>query len=392
MGSARRRARPLAPGNVDAVTRGLRTTVIRERSALAAIRDEWRALPPPAAAPAPSAGPEFLDAWLATLGAGAAPRVVAVRREGRLVGVVPLVAQALRPHEGGRQVSLAGSRRPPMTDMADARVEPGCERLVAAATADALGASAASWDTLYMGNVAASSRVFTALLAEAEHRGWAHASRARAAMVIETGGDWEAYRAGLGRSLRTLPRRVRRLAALGSLRVEPGLTGEEGARALADLIAVYRERWGPGNWLDDPRYRDFVERLRAALDPGGARVAGLWLDGRPLALQLILREGDRDQSLLVAADHRGATGRESPGTVLDYLLTKRAFEEATTEVHLLHTPTREKMAWATRLDAELTWIAVSPRARPAVALALPAVEAAIIGRAVARRRRPGGRR
>ena len=71
--------------------------------------------------------------------------------------------------------------------------------------------------------------------------------------------------------------------------------------------------------------------------------------------------------------------------LLDYLLAERAFADDTTEVHLLHTVLPAKLVWTTRFDAELTVIAVSPRARRAPALGVPLVEAAILGRRLVRR-------
>jgi hypothetical protein len=366
----------------------VRADLLTDMGAVGAIAGEWRALPAPAAAPCPTSGPEFLALWLATLGRDASPRVVAARRGGRLVGVVPLVAQTLRARDGGRQVSLAGSRRPPMTDVADVRVAPGEELAVARATARLLQASAASWDTLNIGPAAAGSRTFAGLMAFAERYGWTSVTRARTAMVVDTTGPWEAYRERLPRGLRTLPRRLRRLQRMGDLRVEPGLTGAAGGEALGRLMQVYRARWGRGNWLDDPAYRDFLERFRAALGPG-ARVAGLWLDGAPLAQLLVLREDDRDQVLMLAVDPEHPARHETPGTLLEYLVIERAFADATREVHLLHTVSREKLALSTHVVGELTWIALSPRARAGPSLALPAVEAAITGAGVARGRRRG---
>lgn len=366
------------------MSRAAEATVVRAAAEVDALADEWRALPLPRAAPCTSSGPEFLKAWLPGLGRGAAPRVVAVRRGGRLLGVVPLVARTSPARQGGRQLSLAGSRRPPMTDLADVRVVPGEELAVAEALATLLDDTARDWDTLYIGNAAADSRTFGALVAEIELRGWTVAARARPAMVTDTSGDWERYRAGLPRSLRALPQRLRRLSEMGEVRVEHGLTGDQGGRALEDLIRLYRARWGAGNWLDDPAYRRFLVDLREALDPG-ARVAGVWLDGAPLALQLILREGDRDQSLLVAVRRDHPASRESPGSLLQYLLTEQAFADETREVHLLHTATRQKMALATHVVTEVTWIALSPHARRSAAVALPAVEGAIVAAHVVRR-------
>ena len=373
----------MSPGSSGAT--GLDVAIVDDRDGVRALVPEWRALPHPAAAPSPVTGPDFLDAWLDTLGRGHRPHVVAARRDGRLVGVVPLVRRDGRRRDGGRQVSLAGSRRPPMTDVADVQVAPGEEIPLATAMVDALEAVAGSWDTLYLGNVAASGRTFAAALGLMEARGWALASRTRSAMVMETAGDWEAFRRGLGRTVRTLPRKRRGLERMGAVRFEPGLTGREGAAALEELIALYRRRWGAGNWLEDAAYRECLRRLRAALDPDGARVAGLWIDDHPLALQLVLRQDTRDLSLLVAADRSTRWARQSPGMLLDYLLAERAFADDTTEVHLLHTVLPAKLVWTTRFDAELTVIAVSPRARRAPALGVPLVEAAILGRRLVRR-------
>lgn len=373
----------MSPGSTGSA--GLEVSVVDDREGLAALAPEWRALPAPLAAPSPVTGPDFLDAWLGTLGRGHRPQVVAARRDGRLVGVVPLVRRDGRRRDGGRQVQLAGSRRPPMTDVADVMVAPGEEIPLAAATVDALADRAGGWDTLYLGNVAASGRTVAAALGLMEARGWAVTTRARAAMVMETSGSWDDFRRGLGRTVRTMPRKLRALERMGAVRFEPGLTGAEGGAALEELMALYRRRWGAGNWLEDGAYRECLRRLRVALDPDGARVAGLWLDDRPLAMQLVLRQGARDLSLMVAADRDTRWARQSPGLLLDYLLAERAFADDTAEVHLLHTVLPSKLVWTTRFDTELTVIAVSPAARRAPALGVPLVEAAIVGRRLLRR-------
>jgi hypothetical protein len=359
--------------------------VVTTRSGVAALGPEWDALPTPVAAPCPTTDHAFVEAWLDTLGHGHRPHLVAARRSGRLLGVVPLAFRAGRRRDGGRQISLAGSRRPPMTDMADVRVAPGEEIVLAEAMVGALEDAADAWDTLYLGNVAAESRTMAAAMGLMEGRGWTVATRARSAMVMETAGEWEDFRRGLGRTVRTMPRKLRGLERIGTVRFEPGLTGEEGRAALEDMMELYRRRWGAGNWLEDPAYRDLLRRLRTAHDPHGARVAGLWVDDHPLAFQLIFRQGDRDQSLLVAADRSPEWSRQSPGMLLDYLLAERAFADDTTEVHLLHTVLPSKLVWTTRFVPELTVIAVSPRARRAPALSVPLVEAAIAGRRMLRR-------
>ncbi|MBJ7455977.1 MAG: GNAT family N-acetyltransferase [Thermoleophilia bacterium] len=359
--------------------------LVTTRAGVGALGPEWDALPTPVAAPCPTTDRAFVEAWLDTLGRGHEPHLVAVRRSGRLLGVVPLSFRAGRRRDGGRQISLAGSRRPPMTDMADVRVVPGEEIVLAEAMVGALEGAAGGWDTLYLGNVAAESRTFAAAMGLMEGRGWTVATRARSAMVMETAGGWDDFRRGLGRTVRTMPRKLRGLERIGAVRFEPGLTGEPGRAALEEMMALYRRRWGAGNWLEDPAYRELLRRLRTAHDPHGARVAGLWVDDHPLAFQLIFRQGDRDQSLLVAADRSPEWSRQSPGMLLDYLLAERAFADDTTEVHLLHTVLPSKLVWTTRFVPELTVIAVSPRARRPAALSVPLVEAAIAGRRMLRR-------
>ena len=305
----------------------LEVEIITTRAGVSALGPEWDALPRPVAAPCPTTDHAFVEAWLDTLGRRHQPYLVAVRRSGRLLGVVPLAFHSGRRRDGGRQVSLAGSRRPPMTDMADVRVAPGEEIVLAEAMVGALEDAAVTWDTLYLGNVAAESRTFAAAMGLMEGRGWTVATRARSAMVMETGGGWEEFRRGLGRTVRTMPRKLRGLERIGAVRFEPGLTGEAGGAALEEMMELYRRRWGAGNWLEDPAYRELLRRLRTAHDPEGARVAGLWVDDHPLAFQLIFRQGDRDQSLLVAADRSPEWSRQSPGMLLDYLLAERAFAD-----------------------------------------------------------------
>lgn len=366
-----------------------RASVLAHDAPVAALAEAWERLPEPRSAPSITGGPRFFQAWRQTLGGRAQPWVIALHHRGRLVGVVPLAYSRRGIAAGGRQLALAGSRRPPLTDMADARVEPGHEIALGRAVVGLLERHAGSWDSLYLGSVAAQSQTYSAVLGAIEERGWAWSSRSRTAMVLDTAGDWAAFRAGLGRSTKRLPQRLKRLAAQGKVRVALDLVGAPGARALDQLIDLYRHRWGSGSWLEDPAYRSFLRRVWLAHSHDQARLSGLWVDDQMVAGHLVFRQGDRDQSLLVAARHDGPYARESPGRVLDYLVAERAFGSPTREIHLLHTVLPTKLVWTSRFLPELTLIALSPQAGRLATVALPLAEAAIVGRAaMARRRRP----
>lgn len=331
-------------------------------------------------------GAAFFQIWLDTLGADAEPRVVVGRREGRVIGVLPLVARRGTALQGGRQVSLAGSRRPPILDMADVWIEPGNELPLAGALVDVLEKSAGTWDTLYLGNIAEAGRTMSAVQALIEGRGWPLASRHREAVVVDTSGSWPEYRRRLGRALRALPRRARHLEGGGQVRFEPRLVGSRGAVALEELFGMYRARWGSGNCLEDGAYRECLMGLYASQEPDHAYVAGLWSGRRPLALLLVFVNVDREQWLISAAARDPSVARYSPGALLIYLLLERAFATTTREIHLLHTIIPSKVAWATGFAGETISVALSPKAHLLPSVAFPVIEAAILARRVAQRR------
>ena len=367
--------------------KGLAVQLVTDREGTRVLENEWASLPPPAAAPCPMTGPAFFQIWLDTLGVGSSPRIVVGRRGGRVVGVLPLVACSGTAREGGRQVRLVGSRRPPILDMADVWIEPGEELPLAGAFVELLERRASTWDTLYLGNIAEAGRTMSALRALAEGRGWPLVSRHREAAVVDTSGSWQEYRRRLTRTMRSLPRRARHGDNGGLFRFEPRLIGAPGAAALQDLFRLYRVRWGAANCLEDGVYRECLMRLYASQEPHGSYVAGLWSGERPVALLLVFVQGDREQWLISGADRDRSLARYSPGALLTYLMLERAFAAETREVHLLHTITPSKVAWANSFAGESICVALSPGARLLPSVAFPAIEAAVLGQRIALRRR-----
>jgi CelD/BcsL family acetyltransferase involved in cellulose biosynthesis len=277
----------------------------------------------------PFVRPDWFSCWLEAFGS-AGLRVVALRRDGGLAAVLPVL---------GRRGTLR---------------------------------SATNWHTPAYGPVAedeaAEEELFAALFRveprrvdlsflapeSAERLRAAAGRRSFVARVVQMSpyvaieGDWEAYLAGLSRNARgNLGRRRRRLAERGEVVVEV----VEGGADLPDLLRKSFQLEASG-WkgeqgkaiLSSPETLGFYERLAAwAADAGMLRLALLRLDGRAIAFNLSLEAGGRHY--LLKLGHDASLDNLSPGTVLIAAMIERAFGLGLKSYEFLGGPDPHKLRW-----------------------------------------------
>ena len=244
--------------------------------------DEFEALEPEwddlvRAMPRPS--PFLLHSWLAEwcrhYGAGGELRVHVARRDGRLVGALPLV---LRHRAGLRVASFMGG---PESVLPDVLAATGEESEVCGALARQLAESGC--DVVDFHGLPAESRIAAAL---GPRMGVIQRIEAP---VLDLTDGWDAvYRAKTSSKKRSLHRRRRRqLADLGTVSVSVARTPDELVPALEEAFVLHARRWagrpdgsGFASTTGRPFHRAALARL-AAIDV--ARIVTLRVAGRAVA-------------------------------------------------------------------------------------------------------------
>lgn len=190
----------------------------------------------------------------------------------------------------------------------------------------------------------------------------------------------------VSRSLRKeLGRHRRRLEGLGALTLEVSRGAEDGCRALDDLLRIEAMGWkGAGGTAiaADVAARAFYAHVTDwAAATGRLRLAVLRLDGRPVAAELDLAEGDALHSLKTGFDPEFA--KQGPGHLLVALLLERLAPEGVKRYEMLGDADAYKMRWTDRVHEmrELTVFAPTPRGVAALGRSrvVPAVRRRLTG-------------
>lgn len=301
---------------------------IEDHDAIGPLATEWEELAGRLGAP-PSLRPGWFSCWTDAFG-GAGLRVVALRRDGELAAVVPVLERRGTVRSATNWHSFA---------YGPVAVDESAELEVLAA--------------LFSG---APRRVDLSFLPpdSAERLRAAAGSRSFASRVVQRSpyvaieGDWDSYLAGLSRNTRgNVRRRRRRLAERGEVQLE--VCGGEG-----DLFATLEEcfRIEASGWKGErqqavassPRTRRFYEGLvRWAADAGLLSLALLRLDGRTIAFNLSLEANGRHY--LLKLGHDTSLEELSPGTVLTAAMIERAFSRRLKSYEFLGAPDPYKLRW-----------------------------------------------
>lgn len=241
----------------------------------------------------PYCAPAWMLAWWASARpAGAALRLVAVKEEDALVGVVPFFAE----RTGGRLVRyrlLASSVSAHVEPLAEA----GSERAVAAAAVDALSAGADGPHIVSLSGVSSHSpwpAVFEAAWAGDRGAALSRGPGMPAPRLRLEGTSYEEWFAGLSRHRRSeLRRRRRRLEEAGAAIRLVSDVGEIHA-ALADFSDLHHGRWKRrgGSGVLDRGVEAMLVRAADELVPSSRlRLWCIEVEGRPICSSLFLAAG-----------------------------------------------------------------------------------------------------
>jgi CelD/BcsL family acetyltransferase involved in cellulose biosynthesis len=317
---------------------------VEVHDSIAPLAAEWDALADRTGA-APFTRPGWIEAWWRAFGGGRGRlEILALRRDGRLAGVLPLVRL-------GNVVSSTTS------DWMSAYDPPAEDGDAAAALAAALFASRprrVELRQLPLGHAVRESCTEAALatgyrLVEGP---------VERAPYVPLSGDWERYQAGLDRKLRSeIRRRRRRLEEQGELRLEVSDGGERLDELLAEGFRLEAAAWkgeaGTAIASDAATLRYYREGADWARRRGILRLAFLRLDGRPLAFDYCLEEAGVHYLLKIGYDP--AFRRFGPGVIMREAMVARAFAAGLSRYEFLGIDMAFKLEW-TRSVWEKPWI------------------------------------
>lgn len=307
---------------------------IRVADRVEPLADEWDDLADRTRA-VPFVRPGWIGAWVSVFGRGG-PFILTARRDGRLVGVLPLERRR------GALRSPTNAHTPEFGPLAEDRES---ARALARALFGRRGRS------IVLGYVDRESRDLETLLEEARRAGYRAVVRTAArAPFIACRGSLREHELSLSRNLRhDVQRRLRRLCETGAVSIDV----HDGRRRLDELLAegfhVEQASW-KGNRATaiasrPETVRFYTEAARWASAAGWLRLAFLRVDGRAIAFQFDLDDGVRYYSLKIGYDPEYE--RFSPGKLLAYAMVGRAVTRGRETYELLGTAEPWKDRWTT---------------------------------------------
>jgi CelD/BcsL family acetyltransferase involved in cellulose biosynthesis len=236
---------------------------------------DWAELHQKQASRPPFSHPAWFGTWLNHFGEGVSPLLLAVRRDDRLIGVVPLVF-------GGRDATLLGDSN--VFDYAGVCMEGGEEAAVIASALEWLMADFCQ--SLSVWGVREASTLGLALAAAGRRFGWNVSCEEEAVSpVAELPDDWDAYLAGLRKKDRhELRRKLRNLEAAANVELVESTSAAGVERAVDQLLVMMRASREDKSEFLTPAMEAFFRELGPAFARLGlVRLSTLLLDGAAAA-------------------------------------------------------------------------------------------------------------
>ena len=278
--------------------------------------------------------PGWIGAWWRAFGTGAL-EVVALRRDGRLVALVPLFSRPGALHSTTNfhtpLFGLLAEDADAARALASTVVSSGVRR-VALGFLDSRSPDLAE---LEAAGEAAGRRVLVRTLARAP--------------FLEIEGTWEAYERDLSKNLRSDLRRCwRRLAEAGRVSFEIADGGTDLDALVSEGLRVEAAGWKTARGtaiLSRPETERFYREVAGwAAERGWLRLAFLRVDGRPVAFQYAFEDGRIYYPLKGGYDPRY---REfSPGKLIIHSTLSRAFSTGLARYEFLGGEAQYKRVWA----------------------------------------------
>jgi CelD/BcsL family acetyltransferase involved in cellulose biosynthesis len=297
---------------------------------------------------APFLRPGWLSAWWSAFGTGLLA-ILAVRRDGRLVGVMPL-------SQWGSVLSSPTNWHTPLYEPAAAD-RPALHALVE----NIVSLHPRRLDLSFVDGDGAAAEELRGLRGSyrvVERTTWR-------SPYLAINGDWDAYWEGVSGKLRqTVRRGARRLDEMG----EVSLQIESDTERLDDLLAEgvkieasgWKGRKGTAIASGSRTLSFYTELARWAAPLGLLRLAFLRVDGRALAFHFALETEDSYYLLKPGYDERFR--KAGPGTVLTCRMIQRAFSLGLERYEFLGADDGYKMKWTSEVHPRIRFqaFATSP--------------------------------
>jgi CelD/BcsL family acetyltransferase involved in cellulose biosynthesis len=294
----------------------LKIEEVRRAADLEPYRQEWRDL----AARSNGAGffqtEEWLSPWLDHFWKDRALAFLFVRRDGKLVGLAPLVSDEEGKLGFPGCITQASNAYAFRAEFLDARG--GAEILEDVIRHLRQTRGGLRLDLL---NVPAGSPLLEGLPEVARRNGLSTLARqgTTSPVVDFSGGSWESYLHSRSKHLRSeLRRKARRIEAAGAVTVSTAATPEECARAMEDVVSIDSRSWkrAVGGSLDlrPDRERFFRQVAQSSAARGWLRLYLLRLDSKPVAS--IYGVAFRKEYYILQTSYDEAYEQLSPGMIL----------------------------------------------------------------------------
>jgi CelD/BcsL family acetyltransferase involved in cellulose biosynthesis len=313
------------------------------------LRDEWNELLQSSDADCLFLTWEWLYTWWKHLADDRRLYIIAVRSNGKMMAIAPLMLTVPRG---------VGFLAPPSleflgtggvgSDYLDIIVREGTEPATLDALANCLAQERA---VLRLGQCRKRASAAGTLADVLRSSGWGECRRTTdvCPFIRLAGHSWESYLASLGSDHRyNFQRRFRNATRTLNVRFEQAGTADACREALARLFTLHEMRWntrGGSDAFHTPALRQFHEEFsQVALTRNWLRLFVLWLDGQPAAALYGFRYRHVFSFYQSGLDPRYQ--KHSAGLVAMGLAIRSAIDEGAQEYDLLHGREAYKFHWA----------------------------------------------
>lgn len=288
-----------------------------QREDLDRLEPEWRALLPRCGVCDVFLSPTWLRAWWEEFADRRELVLLSVRKDGKLVGVAPLMRE-------GERITFAGDTE--ICDYMDVIAAPGAEEACLAALLRSL--SEEPWDELVLWGVPHYSPTLKALAAVAPvFNLTVDVQPEDVCPRVSLPGSWEEYLAGLGKKDRhELRRKLRRLSDGGQVEIESLSAPADVAAALDDFLRLHGAARADKAAFMTPRMAKFFRRIVTALAQEGL-VEMIFLTLNRVRVAAVLCFRGEGELLLYNSGYDPAYAGLSVGLLSKALALQRAIDE-----------------------------------------------------------------
>ena len=308
------------------------------------LREEWDALVARSATPMPFLRPFWQKAWWSAYQQGKELRLISVREDGQLMGIVPLFVHEMQVAPGELLPRLSIERPEPLpegvarrilhpiggtevSDYLDLIVDRERASAVLAALWDHLR-QMGDWELLDLHCIPTGSPTLDELPGLAEEGGFRVATiREEVCPIIELPDSWEAYLESLNKKQRhEIRRKIRKAQREASVRWRKSQGAEELERDLELFFQLHEHSAPDKEAFWNAETRRFFREIAGALQREDAlQLSFVYFDEQPVATYFSL---DHDGQLLLynSGYEPGAFMSLSPGLVLLSLMIEDAIE------------------------------------------------------------------